>query len=240
MCTRKKGSKRNQKKKEKVKKFKCEQCLYATNRRADLCRHVKAVHSLREKECDRKFRKFAVLSSDINEIFSEIERVLNDAPGDQAVDICGRRMLTIRPKMNAMMEYLGKHKNETSLKDIYDKIKSKADVIANRISELLVHFASIPDEKQLEDRATCDEDTIEVVDLGIIKVTFIIDTNVFMHFPTEIDHIFENRNIDLALSYTVLTELDGLKKSKNQRTSALASAAQKKVQNFWNRFKYNI
>lgn len=73
----------------------------------------------------------------------------------------------------------------------------EAAAIAIKMSEVCTQLVDLQADKTDSagdnlDEATESDDGIEILELGILNETLIIDTNVFMHFPNEVQHIFAN------------------------------------------------
>lgn len=164
--------KKIRKKRLRKKRFKCDKCSYCTNRRADFSRHADAVHNSSRRIINNKFRKFSSTCSSIEIAFAEIDEILNDSPGSQAVCICAKKMLTLGPQIGFMTDCVAKNDNNDCLVEALEAVKEKATAIATRISDLLVHFAAVEDNAQ---PGGSGDDNKE-----ILNKTVIIDTNDFI------------------------------------------------------------
>lgn len=179
-------------KKIKKKPFKCEQCPYVTNRRADLSRHHESHSS--KSVIKNKFKIFSIVHCETTNILEEINGILNEMASEDAIRICGKKILTVGPKLMFLNEYAATHENNDHLIAALTDIQKDAKTTAAAISQMIISIESnIGVTSEGDDIMEEDDDEIEVPNLGVLKKTLVIDTNIYMHFPSVVEHIFQNR-----------------------------------------------
>lgn len=107
---------------------------------------------------------------------------------EDSIRICGKKILTVGPKLVFLNEYAATHENNdhliAALMDIQKDVKTTAAVISQMIISIESNIGV----------TSGGDDIMEVDDdLGVLKKTLVIDTNIYMHFPSAVEHIFQNR-----------------------------------------------